>query len=193
MCFTHNPLHPHQVCVQVTNLFFIQLSSLAAMPTTCSQQPIRWQSGSLRTNRVTAEDSEPTSPPGSNWGHQVSLGSEVRDTWSIDYWLLIVCEQLRVQLVSSSVRQEVVSMETASVTARSTVLTPPMKLTVVSRSVSWPYSHGGHFMSQVCYTGVLQVCMCFSCVAGEQFQSSPVSTCFLSAHRVCWHLELSPV
>lgn len=44
------------------------------------------------------------------------------------------------------------------------------------------------------YSVMLQYrCVCFSCVAGERFPSSPVSACLLSAHRVCWHLELSPV
>lgn len=44
----------------------------------------------------------------------------------------VVCEQLRVQSVSSSVKQGLVSMATVSVTAWSTVLTPLMKLSVVS-------------------------------------------------------------
>ena len=42
-------------------------------------------------------------------------------------------EQLRVQPVSSSARQEAVSMVTVSVMAWSTVQTPPMKPTVVRR------------------------------------------------------------
>lgn len=62
----------------------------------------------------------------------VSCTSIIYSSWIIDYY--VVCAQLHVHSVSSSVRQELVSMVTVSVTVWSTVLTLLMKLIVVSRS-----------------------------------------------------------
>lgn len=74
----------------------------------------------------------------------------------IDYY---VCEQLHVHSVSSSVRQELVSMVTVSVTVWSTVLMLLMKLIVVSRSGE-AYLPGLKLVS----------CLYFTCRAGEADQ-----------------------
>lgn len=64
------------------NLLCSQLSSLVVMapPKMCSQQPIRWRSGSLRMTPNMAEASKPTSPLGSTWVYRVrSKGWRCRD------------------------------------------------------------------------------------------------------------------
>lgn len=75
----------------ITALLCFQLSSLVAMapPKTFTRQPIRCQYGSLRTPRITAEGSEPSSAQGLTWGHQVSVEAvETVVSSCIDIWLL---------------------------------------------------------------------------------------------------------
>lgn len=68
---------------------------------------------------------------GEDLGSPGEITSHLTDSWFCQVLIVLVYEQLRVRRLSSSVRQEIVSMVTGNVTARSIVLMVLTKPTVV--------------------------------------------------------------